>query len=777
MRILSHLVEAVRSAAVYNPDVQVAPACILWPDKDHLWESVMPLVQTALPELLILGKYLPEKKTGPAIWLRCMLAGTMEDAFLPEGHTPVLYLPGIGRQDLRAVETCPDPLKPLAELQYRGTIWSQVNAKDWTLLAWLKSDQGGLGLDVAQDRETKTAMHLALHRLLDAELELLKGRHLDKDYFNTLLTGGDPIRDLLLWLDQGDAFQTARGKNEWKAFTAVCQSQLRFHPDNDGPLAGAALLAVHEGPWEAVWERFCEAPQRYPDIPSQIRKCRPPSDTIFWHTGGKESSGWPQWNDDQEKQLYEALMTLSEIPAHEAVDKLKILETHHGPRRELVWAQLGEAPLANALQHLAMMAEHTRTNLCAGIVDDLINGYQQHGWQVDDGMIQALAHVSAARDLEAVSTAIRAVYLPWAEASARHLQKIVHETTYPGGTCLSAQPVAVESGDCIFFVDGLRFDAGRRLGNLLDRAGFTTTQIPAWAALPSVTGTGKPAVAPIFTSDKIQEQPAGYNFELISHYQLHKAIKENGFQILVKQDTGDVTKKAWCEFGDMDHEGHTRGWKLATCRNALLKEIRDRIAALLAAGWKRVRVVTDHGWLLLPGGLPKTDLPAALVDTKWGRCASVKPGTSTDERLYPWYWNPHQHIALADGISCYKKGEEYAHGGLSLQECLTLDLLVMPKAKDQTPASLDITDVVWKGMRCTIAVDGNFTGLFMDIRTRAGNAQTSVALSTKPLKKNGTASVVVENEDMEGIAAVVVLVDETGALMAQMDTKIGGETA
>jgi len=52
-----------------------------------------------------------------------------------------------------------------------------------------------------------------------------------------------------------------------------------------------------------------------------------------------------------------------------------------------------------------------------------------------------------------------------------------------------------------------------------------------------------------------------------------------------------------------------------------------------------------------------------------------------------------------------------------------------------------------------------------------------VALSTKPLKKNGTTSVVVENEDMEGLAAVVVLVDETGTLMAQIDTKIGGETA
>ena len=130
-------------------------------------------------------------------WLRCVLAGRAEGVSLPKGQTPIFYLPGVSRQDLRAVESCPDHLKPLAELQYRGMIWSQSNAKDWTILAYLKSDQGGLGLDVAQDNDAKNAMQLALYRLLDEDVSLLKGKRLDKDYFNTLLTGGDPIRDLL----------------------------------------------------------------------------------------------------------------------------------------------------------------------------------------------------------------------------------------------------------------------------------------------------------------------------------------------------------------------------------------------------------------------------------------------------------------------------------------------------------------------------------------------------------------------------------------------------
>ena len=95
-----------------------------------------------------------------------------------------------------------------------------------------------------------------------------------------------------------------------------------------------------------------------------------------------------------------------------------------------------------------------------------------------------------------------------------------------------------------------------------------------------------------------------------------------------------------------------------------LKEINERIHALLAAGWKSVRVVTDHGWLLFPGGLPKIELPSSLTDNKWGRCACLKQGASTDQSLYSWFWNPHHHFVLADGVSCFKNGEEYTHGGL-----------------------------------------------------------------------------------------------------------------
>ena len=239
---------------------------------------------------------------------------------------------------------------------------------------------------------------------------------------------------------------------------------------------------------------------------------------------------------------------------------------------------------------------------------------------------------------------------------------MVDETSYPGDTHLTARAAQFCPGDCVLFVDGLRFDVGKRLFESLAAGGFEISEEPTWAALPSVTATGKPAVTPV--KDRIRGEDDSPDFEpsvadtgksLKGGHQLKKLMKDAKWKVLEKSDNGDGQGMAWSEFGNIDREGHHRGCKLGKHIDDLIREIRGRISQLLAADWKRVRVVTDHGWLLLPGGLPKIHLPSALADNKWGRCASLKSGASTEERLYPWYWNPNQHFALADGVSCFKK--------------------------------------------------------------------------------------------------------------------------
>ena len=72
MRALGHFLKAIRDVAVFNPDVRVTPACILWLARDRQGVAAIPALQAELPELMILDDYTPEKHIGPAIRLRCV---------------------------------------------------------------------------------------------------------------------------------------------------------------------------------------------------------------------------------------------------------------------------------------------------------------------------------------------------------------------------------------------------------------------------------------------------------------------------------------------------------------------------------------------------------------------------------------------------------------------------------------------------------------------------------------------------------------------------------
>src|SRR3972149_10319825 len=110
------LLEAVRSslapAARYNPGDVVAPAAVLWTDADGQWRPMAEQLRGLMPELLTLGDYDPQTRTGPAIWLRCVIepavrAEKFPDLTWPAGTVPVIYMPGVGRQTPPAVGEWP----------------------------------------------------------------------------------------------------------------------------------------------------------------------------------------------------------------------------------------------------------------------------------------------------------------------------------------------------------------------------------------------------------------------------------------------------------------------------------------------------------------------------------------------------------------------------------------------------------------------------------------------------------------------------------------------
>lgn len=767
--LIGAVTEALADATAYNRSEMVPPTVVLWPDRERQWQKLVPLLRGQMAHLLTLGEFDPATSTGPAVWIKCAVARRLEDPTIAPDAAPIIYLPGVSRAELRAVEDCAPELQPLAELQYRGVWFTQQSTKDWTLLAFLCSKEAGLGLDVARDAATLEALQHTLLQLARTPVEQLAGKTITHDVLNGLVHA-DPARAILDWLDEPHGTRE-RDHDQWASFRAICGKGYDFDPDTDGRLAGAERLGSRQGNWTHVWARFAEAPQTYVRVPELLRKAQPAfAGSLFY-----DRSSWPRENDEQEVALRTALVALADVPQEKAREGMERLEREHGERRAWVWARLGQAPLAGALEHLAQLASHTRTALGGATRDELAAAYRDHGWQADAAAVDALASVSSPADEQAVRAAVRALYLPWLEHTAERLQQLAKEEPLP--THAAGDAPVVEAGTCLLFVDGMRYDVGQRIAAVVRARGWELEEAWRWAALPTVTATAKPAAAPI--ADLVTGGAADAEFcasvaatgATLSADRFRQLLAERGIAYLPRSEQGDPAGAAWTEIGDLDRRGHDEGARLARRVDESVEDILARVGELLDAGWQRVSLVTDHGWLLMPGGLPKVHLPAYLASSRWGRCAALKNTSAVEVPVVPWYWNPDARVALAPGIGVFVDGKEYAHGGLTLQEVVVPELVVRRAAAATVEAR--ITAVDWVNLRCKLTVEGTFAGLHADVRTKPNVAKSSVAAS-KEVPASGQVSLVVGDDSLEGSAAIVVLVDGAGQVVAKHATTIGG---
>lgn len=766
--VFDALLSELDRAATYNGAEHTPPAAILWTDGDRQWEPLAQRLRNAIPHLVSFGDYAPSERRGPAIWLKCMVGRTLPEANWAPDVIPVLYLPKVSRHDLRAVEECPQPLQPLAELQYRGVCWTQVNGKDWTLLAFLLS----IGLEVPRDEATLEALRRALGRIMDTPVADLQGKRLDAAFLNDLLNP-DKGKRLLVWMNEPEKARMELGDEEWGAFRSICRKEFGFDPQTDGPIRAAELLGGQQGAWEQVWRRFAEAPASYPNLEPLLRKARPKRTGGLFDQYVREC--WPQENESLEDELRSALANLPEASAKDSATSLLALEKAHSERRCWVWGHLGHAPLAEALRHLVTLEQAALSPLGGADVASVACAYAESGWVADSAALHALECAKSKADSDAVKNAVRILYLPWLEKTAARFQELFLQKYPHGGHC-EPEPEALETGTVVLFADGLRMDIAHRLVDGLAKKGTESQVDWRWSPLPTVTPTAKPAVSPV--SDMLTGSGAGEDFtpvvsasgKALTVERFRQLLADKGWQVLGADDLGDASGLAWAELGDLDHQGHQQGWKLAHRAPECLRALEERIMALLGHGWKRVRVVTDHGWLLLPGGLPKTEMPKFLAETRWGRCAVLKDTSVVKENVLPWYWNPDVRIMLAPGVSTFVAGMEYAHGGLTPQEAVVPVLTVQLKGGPLPAAT--ITSVEWVGFRCRIQVETKNSGLTVALRTKAAVPESNIA-KERPLDDAGQTSLLVEDDGLEHAAAFVVVLDPSGRLVAQVMTAVG----
>ncbi len=779
MTLINHLIKSVQAAAKVNPSVQTPPAAILWTDKERHWETVAAGLQGRMPGLLTLGAFGGAPRTGPAIWLKCAIAGAFEGIDFA-GQTPVIYLPGISRADLRAIETCPRELQPLAELQYRGAFWSQLNGKDWTVNAFLTSKKGGLGLDVAQDNATQEALKRVLEAglLLDRTLEELQGKQINAAWLDALLAP-NPMRDVLAWLNDPAGMQSQWAGACWTIFSNRCVKDFGFNPQTDGALTAAEKLAEHQGAWLPVWELYRESFTSFKAVAGLLAKLQPPQKKDMFDAPD-QLAGYPRANEEAEAALRYVLNACAAMSPEQARSKLLEADKEHCNRRDWLWAEMGSAPLVQGLQHLAELATLSRQTPGGATLAQMAANYQASGWKVDQAAMFALAAVTTKADTDAVGAALRALYLPWLEDAAHRFQELVKAEGGLDHAAAAATAGGALDGVCTVFVDGLRYDVAMQLKDRLAALGQVTASA-LWTSMPSVTASGKAwasPVAPWVSGKKADEdfQPSvAADGKPLSTNNFRKLLADHGFQVLDKHESGESGAqhaKAWVECGDLDHYGHAHGLRLARDMRAQLDQIVERLSELNEAGWTRFRIVTDHGWLLMPGGLPKTELSKFEAQTRWGRCAVLKDSSHGTPLTFGWDWCKEVQIAFAPGISNFTAGEEYTHGGLTLQECLVPVLELVAAGESASTVKADITKVAWTGLRCKVEVLSAATGLTVDIRTKAALADSTLVAHVKALE-NGKASLAIDDDASEGTAAFVVVLDAAGHVVQKKSTTVG----
>lgn len=770
--VAEEILKRVREKALDAED-KAPPVAVLWTDPARSFEGLVRVARSLAPELLTLGVYDAHSRTGPVIWLRCVVDKTL-GGVVPVGRVPIVYLPGVARQELRAGEQGRPDLQPLVELLYRGAAWLHDNGGDWTLSAFLTSPKG-LGLRIDGSRATQDALARALGELALTPLASLKDRPLGVAEFDALLDP-DPPRTLLQYLVDPAAVK-ALGTERYATFKSQAHQQFGIDVDKEGPLSVAERLCGGGGPWDRAWERFEQAPAAYRGALKTLERVSLPADLFI------DKRRYLKANIDAEERLEKSLREAAVLPHLQACTRVLDLEHEHRGRRESVWAKLDRAPLALLLEPLARLADVARAPIGGLTPDEAGREYADRGWKADAAAWEALAVAGTLSDAAYEPLArdlVQTMLGEWLDLSARAFQQLL--AAHPLPTAAKCEPVHVSAGGCLLFADGLRYDVACRLAEDLEGRGFRVTRRTRWAALPTVTATAKNAVTPLTREIEGAALPADFAPRLVGADRtlnaqgLRAALKAHGVQVLSPEDLGfpeGPEPRGWIELGQIDTMGHQLGRDLARNLRGEIDRLAQAIRRLLEAGWSSVRVVTDHGWLLLPDGLPRVDLPKHLTACRWSRVAVVHGDLPSSVVAVPWHWNPIHSVATPPGAACFNVSDAYAHGGLSLQECLIPDFVI--ERGGEAPAVATVHRVVWRKMRVTADCRGSLVGVRADLRL--GGAQgRSVVRVPKDVEADGQVSFVVSDEHENDPLVLVLLAKDKDDVLAQIATRVGQNT-
>jgi hypothetical protein len=367
----------------------------------------------------------------------------------------------------------------------------------------------------------------------------------------------------------------------------------------------------------------------------------------------------------------------------------------------LAWGEL--ARLASAVE---MLLEASPLKAWAN-PGEAITWYTQKGWRVEKAGEELLRNLNRpAPELLALIGPLRAAYRARWEDYLMQWSEVWTAAGCPVPALHTAGEWIVgllkESGraTAIIIADALRYDLGATLAeqiNAREGAERATVQA-ARTALPSITALGMGMALPLPEKDlqaevvdgKWQLRQVGHPANLSIAEQRREWLKTQGkvaadaLVSMVDVQNGAipeprVKRSRLVIFDDLiDKLGHDEELE-AMGSEQVMKRYLTAIEHLRDTGWRRVLVVTDHGFIHWPGSGERHVSPPVPDPAYSSRRALAYPEGvkfSGPQGLAPGgKWR----IAVPSGAACFRTygGLGYFHGGASLQEwiipCLKIE--------------------------------------------------------------------------------------------------------
>ncbi|MBE0424700.1 MAG: BREX-1 system phosphatase PglZ type B, partial [Lutibacter sp.] len=615
---------------------------------------------------------------------------------------------------------------------------------------------------------TKDAIKKALPSIFQNNEVLLGKSIIDADFLNNQLFP-EIIPSILKWICKGDLFIESMEVGKREIFSNLCKTQYDFEPDHRNIKAIVEKLGTQRNGWNSVWQFYAAAPKKYPEIEDLLRLAKP--DDLGSGIFAIPQESWPQVNEEKEEELRKQLEKALKLDPKKASEQINVLENEHYVRRSWVWCELEKSPIAKALYWLKTMAEIATLPFPHASIDEIKEYYTSKGLKADTAMRKAMASVKTEKDKSLLKNLIKLIYQPWLENITNKFQALVEIDS----AIFTSQSAIEESESYVLFVDAFRYELANEFCKRLTKLKYKIKLENSWSAIPSLTPTAKPNVSPIAaliaTNSEISEfRPQLKTGKDLKTDEFRKALKSVNFNHIVNANSINPNENSWEEIGDIDTKGHEEQSDMVKRIEELFEQVQESLDVAFEKGVKKIKIVTDHGWLLLPGGLPKTEINAGLTETRWGRCALIKEGVSTGFLHLPWRWNPAIFIAYAPGISFFKANEEYAHGGVSIQECLVP--VVYIDNPNASTANAKILEIKWVNLKCTISTVDAKEKYSIDVRTKYNDESTSIIESRNKIIADNKIFVMV-NDDAEAQAATIVLLDENGRILDKKVTTVG----